>query len=601
MIFLGVGSALYLRSTRTQSQTSLTTKESSDGSRRLSSFYQNAADYETAFATANSATPKTEQVTAAITSHHFLAKSLIARTLTGINPTKVKNILLISPDHFNAISSANTLGVTTNDNWDTPFGAMDANFAQIEALTTLSGVTLQPKLFLSEHGIYTLIPFIKKQFPDAKVVPLVLKNSDNFAKYEQLGKDLHQVFAAEDTLVLISSDFTHDQTVEKATELDLKSIQALTTHTQNDVSQIDSDCQVCMATLFGYLSVTPSTFQLVENKNSFNFSGEDRDRVTSYVSGYYVPTVNHDQEQQALQLFLPPGPNPSPRSLPTNGQTANEIKLLFGGDLMFDRNIRLKMKAFGNDHILKELDTLFHEQSIVIANLEGPITDNPSRSVGSAIGSTSNYIFTFDPSITKTLFDANIHLVNLGNNHIENFGKDGVKQTKTYLEDQKIGFFGDTGNEQSSNDRTYRIERSGISLGFVNYNQFTTDGLEHALSDIRAVRPTVDLLFVYTHWGNEYVPKANEVIQKQAHSFIDEGADVIIGSHPHVIQNVEEYKGKKIYYSLGNFVFDQYFSSETQKGLLVGITINPLTKAMNFTEYTVQLKTNGQTVPVASP
>jgi len=254
------------------------------------------------------------------------------------------------------------------------------------------------------------------------------------------------------------------------------------------------------------------------------------------------------------------------------------------------------MSQYGNEHVLRELVPLFRQYNFVIINLEGPITSNPSRSVGSTPGSPANFIFTFDPSVAKTLFDAGVSLVNLGNNHIRNFGEDGVQQTKQYLSEANIRFFGDTGSESESKDRVLLLEREGVRIGLTNYNQFTTDGLEHALADIAFVRPNVDLLIIYTHWGNEYVPAANAVIESQAHRFIDAGADLVVGSHPHVIQNTEEYRGKRIYYSLGNFIFDQYFSPETQQGLLVGVEVDPQTKEMRFTEYKVRLQPNGQTV-----
>jgi len=608
LVLISLISGLVFRATAPKQ--SVTSIENSDGAQRLTSFYQNKNDYNDAFDTAITTTTQTRHVLAAVTSHHFLAKEVIARTMTGINPGDIKNVIIVSPDHFNAISDAGTLGVTTADNWDTPFGSFEANPGQIKAVSTLRGITIQRSLFLKEHGIYTLVPFLKKQFPDVRIIPLVLKSSDSYTEYEQLGVNLHQIFNSRDTLLLISSDFSHDVSTEVATDLDIESIKALTSHTLGDVPRITSDCKVCMAMLFGYLSKTPTTFQLVENKNSFIISGQDRDRVTSYVSGYFTEVKKDDRTSQLLQLFAE---NPHSHShgdsdhqsgeIDGSGvpETSGDIKLLFGGDLMFDRSIRLKMKEYGNEHIFKDLKSLFAEQTVVIANLEGPVTDHPSRSVGSAIGSTNNFIFTFDPSVASTLFDAGIHVVNLGNNHIKNFGVDGVTQTKQFLQKKNVQYFGDTGTELSTNERTVRMERNGITIGLVNYNQFTMDGMEHARSDLAAIRPTVDLVILYTHWGNEYVPKANEVIQTQAHRFIDAGADLIIGSHPHVIQNVEEYKGKRIYYSLGNLVFDQYFSPETQKGMLVGVSINPETKQLTFKEYTVQLKPNGQTLLLSSP
>jgi poly-gamma-glutamate synthesis protein (capsule biosynthesis protein) len=74
---------------------------------------------------------------------------------------------------------------------------------------------------------------------------------------------------------------------------------------------------------------------------------------------------------------------------------------------------------------------------------------------------------------------------------------------------------------------------------------------------------------VYAHWGEEYETIANQGMRDTAELFIENGADLILGSHPHVVQNIDEYKGIKIYYSLGNFVMDQYFDEDVRKGLLV--------------------------------
>jgi len=566
---------LLLRYISTQSGAKL---DSSAGTNRLTSFYHNKEDYDQAFASAAATAKAPVRALAAVTSHHFLAKSLIAGTVSHIDPTNVKNVVIISPDHFNNITDRNVLAVTTTASWDTPYGPIETNQAQIEALTTLGQVKIQSKAFLNEHGVYTVIPFVKKQFPDARVVSLVLRNSDDLSAYEQLGKDFLQFFNPEDTLLLISSDFSHEATIKDSEQQDTASIRALSSLSISAVPNITSDCQTCIATAFGYLTGAGAKFQVIEQQHSYALSGQDENRVTSYISGLYV--VGSSTQQPVAD--------------------SKDITLLFGGDLMFDRDIRQKMTLYGNDHILGDLRSLFSQYDVVITNLEGPITNNPSRSVGSAIGSPSNFLFTFDPSVAKTLYDTNMRLVNLGNNHIQNFGVDGVTQTKEYLNSEGVAFFGDTGTETQSKDRTYIMEREGLKIGFVGYNQFTPEGLDRALLDVQTLRPNVDLLVVFPHWGNEYVPKANEVIQSHAHGFIDEGADLVIGSHPHVIQNVEEYKSKRIYYSLGNLVFDQYFSPETQRGMLVGVTIKPSDKSLSFSEYFVQLKTNGQTV-LASP
>lgn len=283
-----------------------------------------------------------------------------------------------------------------------------------------------------------------------------------------------------------------------------------------------------------------------------------------------------------------------PTTLPSPSPENPSTKLLFGGDLMFDRNIRLAMNTHGVDHVLQLLAETFSNYDLVISNLEGPVTTSQSVSVGSAPGSTKNFIFTFDPAILPMLKKYNMQLVNLGNNHITNFGTAGVAETKSLLTQNQISFFGNTSTEQSSAERVHIQKINNHTIAFVNHNQFVPNGFATALEDQAYANQHADLSIVFTHWGNEYQPIATGVIVDQAHQLIDEGADLVIGTHPHVIQQHEDYQGKRIYYSLGNFVFDQYFSKETQEGLLVSVTISPEGE-FSFSEIPISLHKNGQT------
>lgn len=304
--------------------------------------------------------------------------------------------------------------------------------------------------------------------------------------------------------------------------------------------------------------------------------------------------------------------NENPASRPKSDD--GKIKILFGGDLMFDRYIRENLEKNGTEYVLGNLRERLREYDLVLANLEGPITDNKSVSVGSKIGSTENYIFTFDASTAEILKDYNIKLVNIGNNHILNFGQEGLNQTMKYLKKGGVEFFGYTGNSSLPTQENYITEGEiqeyntkpllikdikGIKVGFVNYNQFIEGGSGAALAEIEKAAQTADFLVVYTHWGVEYVQTANTEIQSLAHAFIDSGADVVIGSHPHVIQQSETYKDKKIYYSLGNFVMDQYFDENVKKGMLVEIEISTVEGTgflqPDFTEYFVINTSDGKT------
>jgi poly-gamma-glutamate capsule biosynthesis protein CapA/YwtB (metallophosphatase superfamily) len=277
------------------------------------------------------------------------------------------------------------------------------------------------------------------------------------------------------------------------------------------------------------------------------------------------------------------------------GLLSDSIDLIFVGDVMLDRHIRLNARNRSQEFIFSDLSGLLRSADLVVANLEGPVTTNVSVSEGSAVGSPNNFRFTFDPSWVQTLISQNITVVSLGNNHIWDFGADGILQTKQYLDDGGISYFGAI-SAQDQTDRWLLLELKGMKIALVNYNEFIPGGFQAALDDIAAARLAADLVVLYTHWGAEYQTTANQTIQTQAHRFVDEGADVIIGSHPHVIQQKEEYKGKIIYYSLGNFIFDQYFSDDVRKGLVVRMTIDPVSGRLNFREYQTWLEKDGRTI-----
>ena len=95
-----------------------------------------------------------------------------------------------------------------------------------------------------------------------------------------------------------------------------------------------------------------------------------------------------------------------------------------------------------------------------------------------------------------------------------------------------------------------------------------------AIKTVKSLNPD-NFLIISLHWGEEYKLINSSAQQKFAHQVIEAGADLIIGHHPHVVQNIEKYQGKLIFYSLGNFIFDQYFSPDTQQGLAVGLEIYP--------------------------
>jgi poly-gamma-glutamate capsule biosynthesis protein CapA/YwtB (metallophosphatase superfamily) len=266
------------------------------------------------------------------------------------------------------------------------------------------------------------------------------------------------------------------------------------------------------------------------------------------------------------------------------------IRVLFGGDMMFDRWIREKAMKRGNAFVFDGVRDEIRAHDLTIANLEGPITDKPSKSIASSIGSRENYIFTFDPSWASTLAEEGIGPVSLGNNHILNQGQEGIELTKGFLEASGVPHFGDP----TADDRVSIREIRGTKIAFVSYDEFVPGGKEHAFDDIAKVKSTADIVIMYAHWGSEYLPVRDDV-RSLAHAFVDAGCDTVIGSHPHVVQESETYAGKTIYYSLGNFVFDQYEREDTKLGILVSMTIDPTTKILSYRDIPIELHMDGGT------
>jgi poly-gamma-glutamate capsule biosynthesis protein CapA/YwtB (metallophosphatase superfamily) len=276
-------------------------------------------------------------------------------------------------------------------------------------------------------------------------------------------------------------------------------------------------------------------------------------------------------------------------------QTKKQIKILFVGDMMFDRYIREAVGKYGKedyDYVFKQIKEKLSEYDLVIGNLEGPVTEKSSVSVGTAMDEKDNFKFTFDPAVAGALAENNIKLVSLGNNHILNQDEGGLLQTKKYLDEAGVQYFGDTGDDEEE----FIVKNiGGIKIGLVNYNYSEAGSFEKSIADIGAVKKKSDVVVVYPHWGTEYrVGDPGQKIKAEAYKIIDAGADLVVGTHPHVVQASEAYKGKKIYYSLGNFIFDQYFQKETMEGLGVELTIKP-DIGMDYNELKFEMNKRGQT------
>ncbi len=279
--------------------------------------------------------------------------------------------------------------------------------------------------------------------------------------------------------------------------------------------------------------------------------------LLSVIAGLVLAFLPHGFEQRYIA--------------PSIAQRTQAI-VLFGGDMMFDRSVRVATQEYGEDFIFSCLGDTLQKPDLTVANLEGPITERSSRSVGSKPGDLYNTRFTFASTTALLLKRQGIDAVSIANNHSQDFQAEGVRSTMRYLEAAGVGYFGDPLAEV-----VYKTDVHGVKLALIGYNEFQTlvdkkwQGSTQTVAHIRAARAEGYLPVVFAHWGTEYA-KANAEQKRLAREFIDAGAEIVIGAHPHVAQEHETYAGKHIYYSLGNFIFDQYFSEAVREGKLVEVT-----------------------------
>lgn len=243
--------------------------------------------------------------------------------------------------------------------------------------------------------------------------------------------------------------------------------------------------------------------------------------------------------------------------------------IMIGGDIMLDRKIRSIGQKKGYDYLFTSLSSLFKTADIVIANLEGPVTTNSSKTLLSTGKLTQDLAFTFAPGSVKALSKAGITAVSLANNHEDNFGTAGVVETKEWLKKSDLQWFGSPWNTAST---SLVLNVKGMKIAFVGYHAFQS-GIDTVLADIKKLNAEGNFVIVMPHWGPEYTSKPTVKMRSLARSFIKAGAQAIIGSHPHVIMENETIAGIPVYYSVGNLLFDQYFSDAVLNGEIISLKL----------------------------
>jgi len=257
----------------------------------------------------------------------------------------------------------------------------------------------------------------------------------------------------------------------------------------------------------------------------------------------------------------------------------SNLKLFVLGDIF--------LRTKNENSPFKNIKELFPKDALVFGNLETvlSIRGNPIE---------KRVPLRVNPEKIHYLKDARFSIVNIANNHIMDYGEEGLSDTIDVLRKSSIRFIG-AGRNIKEAIKPELIKKNGLRIGFIG---FTSAGIiakeesigcaplakEFILNSISELRKKVDILVISLHWGIEYIFYPSPEQQNLARLLIDKGADLIIGHHPHVIQGIEEYKNKLIIYSLGNcnFGVDQ---DKNYKGADIGIITSVNFSKKCITEY----------------
>lgn len=264
----------------------------------------------------------------------------------------------------------------------------------------------------------------------------------------------------------------------------------------------------------------------------------------------------------------------------TPAPKTRDYTLLFTGDVMLSRAVGSRMVAQKDWSLpFRMIADTMRDADLRYCNLECPVSDQ---------GRNLHHLYSFraDPQVIEGLWTAGFNVVSQANNHAYDWGPDALVDSLERLRTAGISPVG-AGQNILAAHYPVLVNVGGLRIAFLAY--VNIDPKEAAadvdrpgvawldppqvLADIRFARPLADLVIVCPHWGVEYAVKPESDQVMLAHQMIDAGADMIVGSHPHVVQPVETYHDHWIAYSLGNFIFDQQ-NPNTRHGLMLRATVH---------------------------
>jgi len=451
-----------------------------------------------------------------------------------------KIAVVVSVNHFNSGSASI---ITADRNWALNGGDMQSNKDFAQKLVASGLADSDSSAFDKEHGITNVLPSVRDSI-SKNFLPIIIRDNTPRDQIDKLADWLSANIS--DAILVASVDFSHYQPNALAQIHDRFSIQALANLDSEKTwtAETDSSQTLYLAEKIATTSAAKN-FHLFYNSNSGAVNNNDDSETTSVVLGYYS--------------------NKTPENSLAGGEPSTSF--VIAGDAMFDRNV---WQSYQSDlkNVFSNFGTrVFRGVDAPILNLEGPVSSVSHPGI-----QTGGMSFNFQPQVPSVLSYLNVGAVSLANNHTNNAGNSGFATTKSMLSKSEIKYFG---QPQGFNKDASILQIDGpiptTIIGIMALDSFDQAAMESSIKVEKAAGCTI---IIFPHWGTEYAPKHSISQEQLAKSWISAGADIIIGSHPHVVEDFQLIDGKPVIYSLGNFVFDQFFSQETQEGLVVAGTIS---------------------------
>lgn len=261
----------------------------------------------------------------------------------------------------------------------------------------------------------------------------------------------------------------------------------------------------------------------------------------------------------------------------------DEIQLTFVGDVCLGRYVADYAEANGYSSLFADAGTLWENSDLVFANLECAVLKANATYAGNDAKSIQ---ISASRTALKQAAKAGVDVVSVANNHVVDYGRKGLRHMLESVEEYGLTYAGAGENLEAAAEIKY-IDVDGITVAFFAFSDILPAGFT-AKEDLYGILPaeyselykqvsiaaeTSDFVVVYVHWGEENEISIEADQESIGHQLIESGADIVIGSHPHVLQNIELYNDGIIFYSLGNFIFDQG-TRDSRNTVMVQLNVN---------------------------